>query len=1415
MIGGFGIATPVGDFLRVPALPESQEEEDLGASSDEDKRKKTKEDLEDTSTTFRATARDRRGGPGDTRGSARSFRRGSLLGAPIKNAMDGISQGNQPIGVIHDIMHRTYVLTLKSARHSKDEGTKELIKVLKGEGDEVPVGFEHARATIVREELADSLMRELTRELKAKGESNGGWAKTPKKQVYARVTQIVKMKREVCLLKNEVHNDIMMFNLLNAKVPAQTLESALERRNRVEEFWVHFRTRPRFESFNVVGRKPLALDNKKPKKKFARLPEFDSSRTVKQGGNWMLSQLGPQQLQDAGSSLGFQMLGKSKSAPSLPPVPVNQRPPKPPQENKMGKKTISLPSLTGEKGSTAIGAARDLSCLRDLRIKVKQQDNNNNNRPRIQQKDLELPPLGAPDGSRHRYLKECDKRAIIPTPLPFVTGHSQFLDAAGKDLNDNDLQAIAAMLPESEGVARADLTGNSLLTDKAMAPFLRRLSREPTATTLKLLSLDSCRKASLTTLNETVQLIQVAENLSILHLGRINIGTRFQLPVCTAIGKHPTLTEVSLADTGLGATPSARNCCSMLLSSGTIQTLDLGWNCFRSDVFNYLGECCAQNKVLRTLCVANCSAVESHNECVLSNDNIPPAALFVENLSRNRTMTKLDVSLNRIDFRTALVLEDALQDHIKLTRLTISQNALGTLGMRSIIRLIARDSAGLDDVETDGCFTGSEPATGEPTFSNANPGGKYVLQLHKPYHRAILRMLYKTCERFKLVPDQAFQSVSYSKGAYTHARQDSYGHFDVPSDGILTISFSIEKAIESALKGVHAEDSVGFLSEYYALTRLTPSFRKSVFIFSNWCRLDGKTLEQRCFVTALSKDFNLKLAHLEFMVATSAAFASETIFRLLPAIDLEDMAMSRYLTFLMFPRLGELLFMHKRMLTQLDFNLENPTGQYKLELSQCSDYAVASQLLLLDAWEAAADRRRGRPDTSQRGNRSHVRNETYQGRPLSAMYQSVQEWTLPEYALFELDYVSGKRPPPDCKTVLSADTFEDFLILLYDSACQPEQKIATLRQVSHHFFITSKQMRTLLGNFPSEDQRGEAFVIFYTRIVDIYNAKLYKVRFDTENEVTTLQNRLGYATFFPFVQPENNKFSLNLSAYDQRLCASILVRLANMEQPINITNPVYTRGDGVIDPLPLGVPRSWEKFESAPSTGTFSCSYVCAPEFRKYEVRRKLAEQYSAFTIKAKEEEVSWWTGLNEPPADVLDLLEFLINAGYKNSEQAFLKIDGVDGNGVITFAEFKEFFEVTNCQKFKGGAVPEMERINGVFRYLDPGGEGSVSKDEWGIIGQLWNEFELSVSEFVEFMCRIFEHDLDIAWDYLDDDGSGELDEKEWCDAVIKMGYFGPSKVVFGLLDNTDDGNISKEEFDYLKQYMPVKKKRRMSCTR
>merc|ERR1712113_297566 len=201
----------------------------------------------------------------------------------------------------------------------------------------------------------------------------------------------------------------------------------------------------------------------------------------------------------------------------------------------------------------------------------------------------------------------------------------------------------------------------------------------------------------------------------------------------------------------------------------------------------------------------------------------------------------------------------------------------------------------------------------------------------------------------------------------------------------------------------------------------------------------------------------------------------------------------------------------------------------------------------------------------------------------------------------------------------------------------------------------------------------------------------------------------------------------------------MLVSLSSQEKPSNLHNPSYEREDGTMDTLPLGVPRGWATEKLVPRGGVFRVTYKCAPEDRNFKCRMQLCENVGGWASDALENTVLWWGAPSEAPTDVQELLEFLISR-YVDIYDAFLAIDGPGGNGVITLKEFEVGLRKMKCRKFKGPS--EQQKIASIFRYLDPGGEGSISREEWGILEQLYRELNLSISEFVQFCIRTFGED-------------------------------------------------------------------------
>jgi len=1008
-----------------------------------------------------------------------------------------------------------------------------------------------------------------------------------------------------------------------------------------------------------------------------------------------------------------------------------------------------------------------------------------------------IPALKCQDSPAKKYLLAAQSSKVVPRPQPFITGHSVNFTPCEASLSDEDLMCVVDMMAGLKVPLKEVILAEERLSEQALTAFITALSTPPASFALQHLGLRRCLNAGALACDVITKMLSDwstgCMNLRFLDLSGIQIGLRRHAPLAKAISEHPTLTTLSMADTGIGGGNRPEQCVCDILSNVHLRKLDLGWNCFDENVFAAMGERLAEVGTLTSLQIANASSSGQVGRA-------SPVAWFIEQLSRNYTLRKLDMSLNRIDFRAALVIEDALEKRSNLVELDVSHNPLGFCGMRNILRLLSLNSSGLTHFNCDDCTKGLSTNTSEiyQIFSATNPSKRYTLDLQRPYHRALLRMLYKLTERFQLAPDYAFSDIKYSLVAYTHATKDSHGVWVTPTQGILSVAFSLDPAMEREMKIIPDPfDFARVLERHLELTRVKPGFRKVIPLLAEWKSIDGQMQEQTVLLDAMSKDFLIPYPYIEEM-ATSRTALVQLVQKLLPII--EGGQLTRYLALSLIPSLADLTRVLKENKNFLEFNIDNPNGKYVLDLAKPSDHAVAEHMIILDHWESGITKRLKRADTSQNGNGSQFRNELYAHRIMNVA--SIQDWNMPEVDIFDFDYSTGKRPPSGAKE-LDADTYSNILVNLHCSDCSPVDQMHALQRVSHHIYVTCTQMRGFLGLYKDEEVRLTLCVLFYARVVDLHNEKVFRVRFESEHELLALRDRLGWVSTFPYIQPEQSTFKFNYAYYEQREAANILLMLGGHESPANIKNFTYTHASGWVDPLPTGIPKSWEVFESMPQSGVLVVGdYMCSPEDRNFQYRKQIYEHYGYRKTSVPEDKVMWWADLNDAPQDVLDLLQWIDGhfPGDKGVTKCFQAIDGPGGNGVVSLREFEEGLALLHCKAYHG--KDEMHRIHGVFRYLDPGGEGTISLGEWGVLDSLNAEIRMSIGEFVQFCTRTFGDNLEDTWVFLDADGSGDITVEEWDTACHEMGYFGPIMPIFRFLDSDNEGTISLDEFKELQQF-------------
>ena len=229
-----------------------------------------------------------------------------------------------------------------------------------------------------------------------------------------------------------------------------------------------------------------------------------------------------------------------------------------------------------------------------------------------------------------------------------------------------------------------------------------------------------------------------------------------------------------------------------LFRCNTLSALDLSWNAFGDEVFSCIGAYVSQPHVhLKSLSLSNCSSANVDAADDRQGEQaraFKPLNLMLECLSKAKSLTYLDISINRLDLTGALILEDALSRHPTLVELDVSRNPFGSLGAHSLMRMYA-----VSRLERLHCIESFDSGNvrGQP-FQVSNPEGFYTLNLSLPYHRSVLRMLLKYCKMLDLAPKQAFTDCSSSVPSFS---EDEDGIFQVPTTGRMTFTFSSTRSV--------------------------------------------------------------------------------------------------------------------------------------------------------------------------------------------------------------------------------------------------------------------------------------------------------------------------------------------------------------------------------------------------------------------------------------------------------------------------------------------------------------------------------------------------------------------------------------------------------------------------------------------
>ena len=130
------------------------------------------------------------------------------------------------------------------------------------------------------------------------------------------------------------------------------------------------------------------------------------------------------------------------------------------------------------------------------------------------------------------------------------------------------------------------------------------------------------------------------------------------------------------------------------------------------------------------------------------------------------------------------------------------------------------------------------------------------------------------------------------------------------------------------------------------------------------------------------------------------------------------------------------------------------------------------------------------------------------------------------------------------------------------------------------------------------------------------NSKMLRSKFQADHW-GDLRKRLGYVVMFPFFQPENGFFRLDLSIYEQRRCVSFLKTLSDSEHHKNLKWPRIDwrgpRANQIWDSFTSGMPVTWADMDRIPREGLFEVTYTCSFDAASIGLRRKLARLWGGW----------------------------------------------------------------------------------------------------------------------------------------------------------------------------------------------------------
>ncbi|KDO32993.1 hypothetical protein SPRG_02684 [Saprolegnia parasitica CBS 223.65] len=857
---------------------------------------------------------------------------------------------------------------------------------------------------------------------------------------------------------------------------------------------------------------------------------------------------------------------------------------------KTRRKLRALAKQTTEAGKTALYSDKHVLLSKWAKL----QDSRNHKVPILLDGRVVLPKPSRkklPPGTfvdsvtpRTLFFDECANEQIVPEPLLARISPDRALDLRHFGLGDTKAIALAKSLASLPSIYALNLADNRL-TQAAVSVILQLLHGRKELRQLNLSENEIGKEGGV----HMADFLFAASSLTDLDLSKTRLLDAIDA-LAIEIAIHPSLFIVNLSGNEIGEAGGILLGETLAATTCTIQDLDLSWNQICLEGATRIGRALESNTSIHTLNLS------------MNRFGDPGGHAIASALLHNTTLRTLDLSRNNLTGRAAVTLSYAVQHNTTLTRLGLLNNDLGGTGTKALLHAVASGIAcdiGLSfrDSNDSDVFDAMLPSAQSP----------YSLDLKQsPYHYVI------ACE---LVT------------AAARARCELYDVWFSPDGGKTKVELEFDAARKALVS--KGGGSVFDISPKQGLLHVAARFVPPTIGVSADVTTDGltnvvkvikdriSTREMCAMLEIATFDMFLSLAHLELIVTQlqSALDVVEILARSLHTVVDGCGILSFLLAHLSFQNMNRLLASHGVLVLQ--FNPDNPTGRYTLDLANRVHRKLALWFAMLNRAEASRSMRacpRLRGNTSQRGTFGNFRNEKFNGHALEATIA---------FGTLEFDYVSTTRPEDAQETVVVLDESAVYGMLqrihaeLSSDYVPSHKRLDMKRQVlllQHALagtFVKTTHVRMIMQYFPPtvDGLRLKVVLAAHRYIFDMEN-------FDVVYEKLLPADRKQMFTALGYLNTLNPlnvdmDFDLGMTEWDNRVLVRTLVEMISND-PLDLI-----KLDDASIKLGLSI-YSMFTSSSIPTTGRMGLRFISRPNKSHAELVALRQSTFHAFLFASR-----------------------------------------------------------------------------------------------------------------------------------------------------------------------------------------------------